>query len=159
MQNRYTKKNPTTKHSASAKQNTPSKHKPSHNTARQKNLSKPEVISSRKFPKFPKLTKSLAGLLIGVTVVGCSIFSITFFEFNFDNSVTNVHNNTANIDNSANVINYITNNVIDQFQTSFHIDEAGNRLYIVHPSRYDSLRSVEIEVVDGQSTIVNFIGD
>jgi len=99
---------------------------------------KQNVSSKRKPPKW------LAGLLIGVTIFSAgSVISIKLFELNFNfNSTTNIHNN-----------------VVDSFSTTESIDEAGNRHYTVHPSRYGSLRSVEIEVVDGQFTIVNFIGD
>ena len=99
--------------------------------------------NAKKHTSKSRLRKLLLGLgVLGVTVFGGSVLSITVFNFN-------VNFNTENITN-------VHNNVTDSFRSTHRVDEAGNSHYTVHPSRYGSLRHVDVEIVEGQSTTVLF---
>jgi len=91
-----------------------------------------------------KLKKFAMGLL-GIAVVSGSVLSITLISLN-------VNFNTENITN-------VHNHVIDTFHTSHTIDEFGNGHYTVHPSRFGSLRDINVAVLPYQATIVTFMSD
>jgi len=93
---------------------------------------------------------SFSARVMAFTLVGVpSIITIGITLINIDNSVTNIYN-----DHST----HVHNEVVDRYRTSQIIDEDGNNVYTVYPSRYGTVndRSVVINHTGTQPTIVEF---